>query len=118
MPPPKFVIGNIAYDDMIPQEEVEQLIPLMKELGLREADASPRWPIQSPGTLEPMLGMLAQIMGRNYLMDSRVECKGNGDGTMTADAIAKSLDRTLSVTGYPKVSLRFFRLQIVRHEPI
>jgi aflatoxin B1 aldehyde reductase len=105
MPPPKFVIGNIAYDDMLPQEEVEELIPFMKELGLRQADASPRWPIQSPGKLEPMLGMMLQVMGPNYLLDSRVESKGNGDGTMTADAIAKSLDGTLAATGYPKVSL-------------
>jgi hypothetical protein len=104
MPPPKFVIGDIAYDDLIPQEEVEELIPFMKELGLREADASPSWPIQSPGKLEPMLGMMLQVMGRHYLVDSRVECKGNGDGSMTADAIAKSLDKTLAALGDPKVS--------------
>lgn len=104
MPPPKFVIGNIAYDQLIPPEEAAELIPFMKELGLREADGSPTWPIQSPGSLEPMFGMLVQIMGNNYLMDSRVKCEGNGDGTMTAEAIATSLDKTLSVTGFNKVN--------------
>lgn len=103
MPPPKFILGNLAFGKAFSEEEQDQLIPFVRELGVRQADTAPTWPLQAPGQGEQLIGAMLKYMKQDYLLDSRVECKGNGDGTMTADAISNSLDRTLANLGLKKV---------------
>jgi len=110
MPPPKFILGNITFGKPLSKEDQDRLVPTLRELGVREADLGPAWPLQVPGVLEPMIGTMVPYLGPNFLLDSRVECKGNGDGTMTANAISKSLNRTLSNLGIKKVSIYESRL--------
>ncbi|KAF2677875.1 Aldo/keto reductase [Lentithecium fluviatile CBS 122367] len=105
MPPPKFIIGSLAFGKAFTVEEQDLLIPFMRELGVKEADSGPTWPLHAPGTAEQMIGAMLQYMSQDYIVDSRVECMGNGDGTMTADAIAKSLDRTLANLGLKKLNI-------------
>jgi aryl-alcohol dehydrogenase-like predicted oxidoreductase len=104
-PPPKFILGCLTFGQAVPEEEQDQLIPFMRELGARHVESAPTWPLHAPGTSEQAIGEMLKYMKQDYLVDSRVECKGSGDGTMTADAISTSLERTLKSLGLKKVGL-------------
>lgn len=95
MTPPKVYIGSSTWCDKTPKEVVEKYIPVLQELGVKEIDTAPIYPVLSPGETEKLLGELG-FVSNGFLVDSKVLYFGDGSGTLTADAIQRSLDSSLA----------------------
>lgn len=104
MPPPKVILGTNIWGERWTSEEEKQLPPILKELGIRQVDTAPGYPLSNPKRAEELLGELGLGSRFGLQTDSKVHYVGNGDGTVTEEAIEASLNGTLSRTKLDKVS--------------
>lgn len=102
MPPPKIYVGSGTWGERISKDGIEELAAALKELGVREIDTAPIYPLPNPGGSEKLIGDL-QYAKKGFLIDSKILYFGNGDGTLSATAIQKSLDQSLTNLKVEKV---------------
>ena len=79
-----------------------KLVEFVDELGIREAIATPEFPLDDPGLSERSFATL-ELGNRRFTISSKVLYPGNGDGAHTAAAIDKSLAQTLANVETAKV---------------
>ncbi|KAF2792370.1 Aldo/keto reductase [Melanomma pulvis-pyrius CBS 109.77] len=106
MPPPKIYIGSGTWGDRISKHGIEELAAALKELGVREIDTAPIYPLPNPGGAEKLIGDL-QYAKKGFLIDSKILYFGNGDGTLSATAIQESLDQSLTNLKIEKLNVLY-----------
>lgn len=95
---PELLFGGAAVASGLfsTSSEIQSLIQLLKTLGIRRIDTAPIYPMVNPGQAEKLLGDC--IARENDLMvDTKIMVTSmTGKGTLTPDAIEKSINGSLT----------------------
>lgn len=84
------------------KEELKELATTLKAAGITRVDTAARYPPTSPGASEKLLGLAGY--GKEFAVDTKVWISGDGGGSLTADAIGVSLERSLRSLKVDKVN--------------
>ena len=82
---------------------MDKLIETSKKAGINRIDTAAALPGNNPGGTEKLLGNL-ELAEHGFIIDSKVIWSGNGDGTLTAEAVEKSVAQSLESLKVSKVS--------------
>ena len=77
------------------KESVGELLKELQTRGINHLDTAARYPPTSPGLSEKLLGE-ARASHENFTIDSEILVSGDGKGSLTREAIQKSLTNSLA----------------------
>ena len=85
--------------------EVEELLKALSHGGVRRLDTAARYPPTSPGLSEQLLGEASA--GDFATIDTKVLITGDGRGSLTDEAIGKSLARSYEFLKLSKINILY-----------
>jgi aflatoxin B1 aldehyde reductase len=89
-------------------EQVRSLLDQLKTLGADRIDTAARYSPAAPGSSERLLGE-TRAAEQGFTIDTKINTvSGDGAGTLTATAIEKSLEESLSRLHMSKVNILHF----------
>ncbi len=83
-------------------DAVSELLVVLKKHGISHIDSAARYPPTDPGRSEQLLGQ-SKAAAAGFIIDTKIDTEGDGSGTLTAAAIAKSLEASLDRLQVKKV---------------
>lgn len=95
MSPPSIIIGTGIWGHNVDKAQVTNQINPFKRIGIKQIDTAALYPPTNPGQAERLLGE-AGYEKQGFLIDSKILYFNQGNGTLTADAIEKSIDESLA----------------------
>ncbi|EIN06754.1 aldehyde reductase [Punctularia strigosozonata HHB-11173 SS5] len=87
-------------------EEVSSVLSKLKEKGIIRIDTAARYPPTNPGASEKLIGE-AHAAQLGFVIDTKVNVAGDGRGSLSAEAIAKSIEESLGRLGVDKVNVLY-----------
>jgi aflatoxin B1 aldehyde reductase len=110
MGPVALIFGGAAIGDQFATlESVDELLARLESLGICRIDTAGKYPPCAPGLSEELLGR-ARAVERGFTIDTKINCEAHGKGSLTADAIERSLMNSLSRLRVEKVCYLSFKL--------
>ncbi|PSN74110.1 Aldo/keto reductase [Corynespora cassiicola Philippines] len=104
MPPPKVYFGKGTIGEAWDKEKIEKLIATLKELGIREIDATPIYPLGEYRRTEQLIGEFS-LENRGFRIDTQAQFSGTPDGSLSHGAVQESLDQSLKNLQAKKVNV-------------
>ena len=103
MPHPHLVFGGAAIGSTyLTIDAVSELLVALKNQGIEHIDSAARYPPTDPGQSEHLLGE-ANAAHAGFNVDTKISVEGDGSGSLTAAAIALSLQGSLERLKVTKV---------------
>jgi aflatoxin B1 aldehyde reductase len=103
MAPVSLIFGGAAIGDQFATlESVDDLLTRLESLCIRRIDTAGKYPPCAPGLSEELLGRTGAA-GRGFTIDTKINCEAHGKGSLTADAIERSLTNSLGRLRVKKV---------------
>ncbi|RYP17319.1 hypothetical protein DL765_004610 [Monosporascus sp. GIB2] len=106
MEPPSFIAGTGTWGHNVDEALVRDQISSLKTLGVKQVDTAALYPPTNPGQAERLLGEIGYA-NVGFLIDTKVLYFNQGTGTLTAEAIEKSVDQSLANLGARKVNILY-----------
>ena len=76
-------------------EHVKEILQTLKKVGITHLDTAARYPPLNPGRSEQLLGEAADV-SNDFVIDTKVVFgPGDGSGSLTKDAITKSVEASM-----------------------
>ena len=103
MTQPNLVLGGAAIGSSYQTSDaVSELLVALKKHGISHIDSAARYPPTDPGRSEQLLGQ-AKAAEAGFIIDTKIDTEGDGSGTLTAAAIANSLEASFNRLQVKKV---------------
>ena len=100
---PNLVLGGAALGSSYQTlDAVSELLVALARLDIYHIDSAARYPPTDPGRSEQLLGQ-TKAAETGFIIDTKINTKGDGSGTLTADAIEKSLQASFDRLQVKKV---------------
>lgn len=109
MPQPNTLFGGaLIGTSFTTLDQVQELLDLLKTLGINRIDTAARYSPTAPGSSERLLGD-TRAAEQGFTIDTKINTAGDdGAGSLTAAAIQKSLEESLSRLKTGKVNVLHF----------
>ncbi|KAF2688528.1 Aldo/keto reductase [Lentithecium fluviatile CBS 122367] len=104
MTPPQYLFGAGHFGVTWSSEDVAHLAEVLQKVGINRIDSAATYPITSPGTAESFLGENDYIQ-KGFQIDTKVLWFDGGNGTLTEEAIEKSVAASLERLKTDKVNV-------------
>lgn len=100
--------GALIGTNFTTPEQVQELLDLLKTLGVKRIDTAARYSPTAPGSSERLLGE-TRAAQQGFTIDTKINTvSGDGAGSLTAAAIEKSLEESLSRLHVSRVNVLHF----------
>ncbi|KAI1470982.1 Aldo/keto reductase [Daldinia caldariorum] len=106
MTPPKPIIGSGVWGHFLGEDEIRSQLNDAERLRILHIDSGAHHPYSKPGLAERLLGEIG-YQNQGFTVDSKVLYSNGGDGTLTAEAVEKSIDQTLSSLKTHKINIYY-----------
>lgn len=109
MPQPNTLFGGaLIGTSFTTSDQVQELLDLLKTLGINRIDTTARYSPTAPGSSERLLGE-TRAAEQGFTIDTKINAaNGEGAGSLTAAATKKSLEESLSRLQTSKVNVLHF----------
>ncbi|KAF1961699.1 Aldo/keto reductase [Byssothecium circinans] len=87
------------------EEQNEKWIPLLDELGIKCVDVAPTYPPWKPKLAEKIMGWSG--ISKIFTIDSKIDWQGDASGSMTTEAVQKSVNESLEAIGKERVRILY-----------
>lgn len=104
MAPPKFIIGSGTWGHNVDEAQVRDQVSSLKGYGISQVDTAALYPPSNPGQAERFLGQVGYEK-EGFLLDTKILYTNMGSGSLTPEAIEKSVDQSLASLKIKKVRL-------------
>ena len=84
-------------------EDVQYLLDTLKPLAIKRIDTAAKYPPTGPSGLSESLLGRTNAGQQGFLLDTKVQCEADGNGSLTAENIERSLTQSLERLGVDKV---------------
>jgi aflatoxin B1 aldehyde reductase len=99
--------GAMIGSSFTTEDQVQELLDHLKELQIDRIDTAARYPPDSPGRSESLLGGV-RAAEQGFTIDTKINPGIDGSGAHTTTAIIESLETSLSRLEMSKVNILYF----------
>lgn len=105
---PKYLFGAGGFTTAWKDRDLDELLEILQHSGIDQIDSAATYPYHAPGEADRLLGNHG-FAEKGFTIDTKILFFGDGSGTMTAEAIQKSLQGSLRDLKVNKVSISCLR---------
>ncbi|KAH9884726.1 Aldo/keto reductase [Xylariomycetidae sp. FL2044] len=113
---PEIIAGSGIWGHFLDEEAIRQQMMDLEKLDIKHIDGGAHHPFSKSGLAERLMGKIG-CQERGFIVSSKVMFSNGGNGNLTREAVAQSLDQTLASLKTNKVNI-YFALAPDRQTPL